>query len=367
MKPTFYEMFCGGGLVRLGLGQGWICQFANDISPEKGAAYVQNFGPAEFRLGDVFELTAADLPGRADLWWASFPCQDLSLAGPGGGLAGSQSGAFWGFWRLVESAMYELGQPPPVIVLENVTGLLSSKGGQDFNALIDVLARAGYAVGALEINGSAFVPQSRPRLFIVAARRDMNIGPLSCPGPSQIGHTKRIINAWHDLPIYLKNRWVWWRMPAPPGRRQALADIIDDGAATWHDEKQTADLLALMSASHRQRIEAAAARPALTVATVYRRTRNGCQRAEVRDDGIAGCLRTGSGGSSKQIFVMAGNGAIRSRLPTVGELARLMGVDDRYHLPANYTQAYRLLGDGVIVPLVRWLSDNLLKPLVKGD
>jgi len=49
-------------------------------------------------VGDVGGLTSRDLPGRADLAWASFPCQDLSLAGMGAGLKGKRSGTFWPFW-----------------------------------------------------------------------------------------------------------------------------------------------------------------------------------------------------------------------------------------------------------------------------
>ena len=39
-----------------------------------------------FREGDVFRLDVRDLPGQADLAWASSPCQDFSLAGPRAGL-----------------------------------------------------------------------------------------------------------------------------------------------------------------------------------------------------------------------------------------------------------------------------------------
>ena len=79
----FYEFFAGGGMVRAALGPEWHCLFANDIDPKKGASYVQNWGGHEFRLADVTALNAADLPGTADMAWASFPCQDLSLAGSG--------------------------------------------------------------------------------------------------------------------------------------------------------------------------------------------------------------------------------------------------------------------------------------------
>ncbi len=82
MRPTFYEFFAGGGMARAGLA-GWECLFANDIDPKKARAYTANWGDKEFRLGDIHDLKSADLPGHANLAWASFPCQDLSLAGAG--------------------------------------------------------------------------------------------------------------------------------------------------------------------------------------------------------------------------------------------------------------------------------------------
>ena len=91
--PTFLEFFAGGGMARLGLGPGWRCLLANDLSAKKAAAYRANFGDGDFRLGDIHDLTAADAPGHADLAWGSFPCQDLSLAGAGAGLDGGRSSA----------------------------------------------------------------------------------------------------------------------------------------------------------------------------------------------------------------------------------------------------------------------------------
>src|SRR5262245_21528930 len=100
---TFYEFFAGGGMARAGLGPSWRCLFANDFCPKKAQTYKSNWGDREFRLGDIAGLRAADLPGLADLVWASFPCQDLSLTGAGEGLNGRRSGTFWAFWRLVRA------------------------------------------------------------------------------------------------------------------------------------------------------------------------------------------------------------------------------------------------------------------------
>ena len=104
------------------------------------------------------------------------------------------------------------------------------------------------------------------------------------------------------------------------------------------------------------------------VGTIYRRTRSDAlgrgQRAELRDDGVAGCLRTPRGGSSRQTLLMIENGSVRTRLPTARELARLMGLPDSYRLPAPYNDAYQVVGDGVAVPVVRHLAAHLLEPLL---
>jgi DNA (cytosine-5)-methyltransferase 1 len=124
----FYEFFAGAGLARLGLGDSWRCLWANDIDEAKGAVYKANFGEADFHLGDISRIKADDLPGRAMLAWASFPCQDISLAGCRKGLGGERSGTFWEFWRLMRELDLQ-ERRPPIIVIENVAGLLAGAGG----------------------------------------------------------------------------------------------------------------------------------------------------------------------------------------------------------------------------------------------
>lgn len=105
------------------------------------------------------------------------------------------------------------------------------------------------------------------------------------------------------------------------------------------------------------------------VGTVYRRTRRdpagrGVQRAEVRFNGVAGCLRTPAGGSSQQLIVFVEGRKVRSRLISSRETARLMGLPDEYELPGNYNEAYHLTGDGVVVPVVRFLAESVIEPVL---
>ena len=350
---TFYEFFAGGGMARVGLGEAWQCVFANDFDPVKVAAYRANFGDDDLHQGDVWALSAAELPGRADLAWASSPCQDFSLAGARAGLAGGRSSAFFGFWRLIEALSGE-GRAPRLIVIENVVGLLTSHGGRDFEALCRALAGQGYRFGALEIDAARFTPQSRPRVFVVASRE---------PRPGLLGdgafHTAAVRGAFAALPADLQASWCWWRLPAPPARNTDLAAVLE-GDAAWRSPADTAHLLSLMNPTHRARLE----QGPKVLGAVFRRTRRDGQRAEVRTDGLAGCLRTPRGGSSRQTIVVAQNGVVRSRLLTGREGARLMGLPDSYVLPLRTTAALHVVGDGVAVPVVRWLAEHLLEPLL---
>ena len=363
---TFLEFFAGGGMARTGLGAGWRCLFANDIDAAKAQAYRANFGGEDLTCGDVWSLDARVLPGHADLAWASSPCQDLSLAGGRQGLAGQRSSAFWGFWRLMEQLASE-DRAPRAIGIENVTGLLSSHAGADFTALCGALASLGYRFGALEIDAAMFVPQSRPRLFVLAVKDG---GPVA-GGPGGF-HTPAVMKAFERLPEALKASWIWWRAPPPPRANAALADLLEpDDDVRWLPEAEAERLVSLMAPLHRARLDGFRLTEGRHVGTAFRRTRmeqgQRIQRAEVRFDGIAGCLRTPTGGSSRQFLVLVEEGQVRARLLTAREAARLMGLPDDYRLPASATAALHLAGDGVVAPVVRHLAAHLLEPVLSGS
>lgn len=362
----FYEFFAGGGLARLGLEPGFRCVFANDIDGAKVGAYRAAFGGDEIAAGDVWSLYSSALPGRAALAWASFPCQDLSLAGARRGLAAPRSGAFWGFHRLIEKLAHEQ-RAPEILALENVTGLLTSHGGADFSALVSALDGLGYRVGAVVVDAALFTPQSRQRLFVVASRSAP--ASLISSGPSEPFHNPALRHAVAQLPAGPRKRFVWWRLEAPPPRNTRFSDLLDDDA-TWDAPQQTAALLALMGPRQRERLEALRESGEHIIGTAFRRIRveNGArvQRLEARFDDIAGCLRTPAGGSSRQIVVAVERGDVRTRLLSPREAARLMGVPDHYPIPANRNAALHLFGDAVCVSAVRWLAERLLAPLANA-
>jgi DNA (cytosine-5)-methyltransferase 1 len=366
----FYEFFAGGGMVRAGLGEGWQCLLANDLDPAKAAVYRANWGDAGLQVGDIAALTAADLPGEADLMWGSFPCQDLSVAGAGAGLGGRRSGTFHDFWALARG-LAAGNRAPRIVAVENVCGALTSHGGRDFEVICQTYADAGYRPGALVINADRFLPQSRPRLFVIGVREDVAIDPATTtPGADGLFHTPALRRAVDRLPDALRHRMVWWHLPEPGISNLGLESVVEAAPTDvrWHSTAETSRLLTLMSPKNLAKVEAAQRSGERRVGALYRRTRrdtagSAVQRAEVRFD-IAGCLRTPGGGSSRQTLLVVEAGQVRSRLMSARETARLMGLPDSYRLPGSYSAACHLTGDGVAVPVVRYLAHWLIEPLL---
>lgn len=369
----FYEFFAGGGMARAGLGTGWRCLFANDFDLKKGRSYEAHWGKGVLKTADVRDLTTTDLPGHADLAWASFPCQDLSLAGSGAGLNGDRSGTFWPFWALVESLADE-ERAPAAIVLENVCGTLTSHGGKDFAAICDAFRGLGYQVGAVVIDAAWFVPQSRPRLFFVGVSASLDIPGDLADDRSPIWHPRALVRAYDGLPKPARDNWVWWSLPKPRARKKRFADLVEDSPTSveWHTPDDTAKLIDMMGDIHLAKLEEAKESGLRMVGTIYKRTRcdeHGAkvQRAEIRFDNVAGCLRTPAGGSSRQLIMVVDGDSVRSRLISSRETARLMGLPDSYELPDNYNEAYHLTGDGVVVPAVRHLAAHILEPILDHE
>jgi len=329
---------------------GWKVVFANDISPAKYEMYRANFGSNEFSLGDIRHLKPQDIPD-VSLATASFPCIDVSLAGNRKGLKGKHSSAYWEFHRLMEG----MGKRRPRnVLLENVVGLLSSDNGGDLRQIVLSLNTLGYRCDLLLLDAADFVPQSRPRLFVVGRQGSWGSGRPPCDEarPPQV---TRFIKQNSDL------QWGISELPSLPRRRTRLEDLVermDAADPSWWDKMRKMHLFRQISPRHKDLLRTLVAGDTFSYATVYKRVRpQGC-RAEIRADGVAGCLRTPVGGSSKQFLIEAGRGEWRIRNMTAREYARLQGVPDSFTINVPYTKALHGFGDAVCVPVIEWVLNN---------
>ena len=360
---TALDFFAGSGLVDLGLAPEFETVWANDNCPKKRSVYVANHPSDRFHLIDIERVHAKNLPA-ADLAWASFPCQDLSLAGNGHGMdSGTRSGLFWEWIRILNE-LKQLNKLPSVLVAENVVGFLTAGNGKHFSLAYKALKDLGLNVGAIVIDAKAFVPQSRSRAFIVAVSENIPITDLAQASPTEPFHPnglKRAAAAINDP------NWLWWSLPLPQGKTALFSDLYERDAVCDPAAK-TAELCELLSPVNRRKLDSALGAKMNFAGTGYRRTRpdpegRKKQRLELRFDGIAGCLRTPNGGSSRQTVFIVNGGQVRSRLMTVRECARLMGAPDSYIIEGSYNDGYRAMGDAVAVPVTRWLTRYLLAPL----
>jgi DNA (cytosine-5)-methyltransferase 1 len=160
--------------------------------------------------------------------------------------------------------------------------------------------------------------------------------------------------------------WHIQKLPEPTKTAAVLQDILEDLPAErpeWWNRPRAEYLLNQMSAKHRAIAEKMIGGSEWAYGTVFRRIRKGKSMAELRTDGLAGCLRTPRGGSGRQILFKAGRGEYHVRLLTPRECARLMGADNfKINVPLN--QALFGFGDAVCVPVIQWIARNYLNPLV---
>lgn len=361
---TVAEYFAGIGLFRMGLeSAGWEVVYANDWNPDRAQIY-NGFFSKRYEVEDVFSISKEKIPATT-LATCSFPCVDLSLAGKLKGINGKHSGAFWGFHDILKQ---QGTLAPPIVLLENVTGWLSSSNGEDFRLVAKSLNSLGYACDVFHLNARCFVPQSRPRLFFigmkgVSQKRDY-IFPDSRSNLLMPPRLKECIK---------KNRDVFWYhldIPEPPlpktsGFSQDVVEDIPPKDPRWWSDEKVEKHLGMMSESHLEMVQKLSLRNSYSHKTFYRRRRCDGQRAEVRADDIAGCLRTAAGGSGKQFLVVAGRRTIRMRTLTAREYARLQGVPDSYPIAArSEREALNAFGDAVCVPAVEWIAREVLTPLV---
>lgn len=287
-----------------------------------------------------------------------------SLAGHMRGLDGKHSGALFGFVNVMRR-LKERDLMPPIVMLENVVGLVSGKGGEDFKKTCRAVADLGYYLDAMIVDAKHFISQSRPRLFIIG------VAPEAIPLEAHTGEAwaagmerrngavgKKLYEVMKATLI--ATGWVAFPLPPMPPVRTDIAAFIDTNAEqAWWSEEETTKHLNRTSESHREQIEQLQLSGQIWIGTGFRRIREGTTRVEVRFDGIAGCLRTANGGSARQIVLMIEGDSIKMRWMTPREYARLQGAPD-FNIQRGVNQSLTGFGDGVCVPVIKWIDTHVL-------
>jgi len=235
-------------------------------------------------------------------------------------LKGRKSSTFFAFVSVLKS----LGeQRPKVVMLENVLGLLTSKKGKDFQVVARALAALGYWIDALVLDASHFTPQSRPRLFVIGVHGSLKPRSSTAKRPIELTNDRlESLIARTPLPT----GWVRFPLPRPPRRRPTLEEVLDTGEGQkWWSDAKVDETYRMMSDRHRQALRRRLVEGKHWVGMIRNRTRKGGVRAELRSDGLAGCLLTPKGAGARQTVVVVKDGRLRMRWLTADEYRRLQG------------------------------------------
>jgi DNA (cytosine-5)-methyltransferase 1 len=165
-----------------------------EIEPTRQAVLTKHFPNAK-RLGDLTKVNTNDITETIDIICGGTPCQDLSIAGHGKGLAGTRSGLWYEYLRLARELR------PRWLVWENVPNALSSNNGRDFREILMGLDECGYHVAWRILDAAYFgIPQRRRRIFLVASLRDGRAAQVLFESESVPGNSRTRPSSWKNTP-----------------------------------------------------------------------------------------------------------------------------------------------------------------------
>lgn len=352
MRPLA-DFFCGAGLQREGL-DGWECVYANDNDPAKARMYQARFPDTQVHVCDVMNTdeVVARIPRGVVLAAGGFPCTDLSAGGKKQGLDGPRSSAWYGWVAVLEA----LGAGrPPLVLVENVCGLFTHHNGEGFREVALGLHRLGYRLACFVLHGSDFVPQSRTRIFFVGVADGIPVPEIEVSRDWE----RRVRPA--KLALLMNDMDIPWLtvMPPPPLPRQdRLEDLVDLDGGGWWEEGRVRRYVAKMTTTTRKRLYQLLDGDGLRVAGMGWKSKGWGSKF----NGLAPCFLTSRHGSSYQLLVVVENGRLRMRQFSVAECGLLMGSAGDW-TRFNEMEARRGLGNGVIVPAVRWIDKHILSPI----
>ena len=310
----FIDLFCGLGGFRIALEkQNCNCVFSSDIDKAVAQVYENNFG--EYPSGDITKIDSKDIPDF-DILCGGFPCQSFSIAGKRLGFEDSRGTMFFEVARILKE------KRPKAFILENVKGITNHDGGRTLKTILDILNDLDYTYVSKVINAKDIgIPQNRERWYCVGVRKDLNI----TLNPNIIFPTEQTNFFSYD-------------------------DIIDDGKDLY-DGYKISDICEYNIHKHINKIKEKKSK--YTLAYEIR-----ASRCQFKTDGISPCLtaKMGTGGNNVPVVVEL------NRKLTEKECLKLMGYPDNYKI-GNGSQAYKQIGNSVVVPVLEQISKSLVNIL----
>lgn len=313
-KFTFIDLFAGIGGIRIGFEkQGGVSVFSSEIDKYAIKTYQANYG--ETPAGDITKIDATHVPDH-DILLAGFPCQPFSIAGVS---KRKSLGRGHGFFDETKGTLFfdiariTKVKRPKILFLENVKNLMSHDKGRTFEVIINTLKELNYTPYFKIHDGKHFVPQHRERTIIVAFNNEIFKGKEN------------------------------FEFPDLPESKFKLRDILEkevDGKYTLSDKLW--QYLQDYAKKHKEK-------------------GNGFGFGMADLDGITRTLSARYNKDGSEILIPQ-EGKNPRRL-TPKECARLQGFPEDFIIPVSDTQAYKQFGNAVVVPLMEYLANSVVKSL----
>lgn len=300
MKYKTIDLFAGIGGIRLGF-EAYGCKnvFSSEWDSSAQKMYEANFGECPF--GDINDIHPSDIPDH-DILLAGFPCQPFSIAGKGLGFSDTRGNLFFNIEAILDA------KRPQAFLLENVKRLTTHDSGQTFEVIIGRLRALGYTVYYTVFNSLNFgVPQKRERIYIVGFK-----APIAFAFPKPLNYYRplsEILEDDNDIPqSYFLSQSI-------REKRFAALKSVPPNPSIWHENIG----------------------------------------GNVSPLPYSCALR--AGGSYNYLVV---NGVRRL---TSREMLRLQGFPDSFKINIPYSQARKVAGNSVSVPVIQAIAGQIIKAL----
>lgn len=341
------DLFAGMGGFGLAAEQaGGTIVYANEFDKYAADLHDANFDVKVDRRS-IVDVPAEDIPEH-DVIVAGFPCQAFTIAGKRGGFADERGKLFPEIMRI---ATHHL---TPVIVLENVKGLVSHDQGRTLETILRWLREAGYSVAYKVLSSwtHAGVPQARERIYIVASLLNP-VGQSVFPMPVSDLPDPREVNVWRaymDKAETIPERY-WYAPESQMGRLFAKTLASEDRVyrymgrtGVWGLHDNDKGLVPTLVAS-----DGGGKVPSI-LDSVYKRHR--ANELRTHDLAPAMLANMGTGGGMVPVILEEEERVLKPRKFTERECARLQGFPDSFRLDVvSSTRQYKACGNAVTVTL----------------